>query len=121
MLFYKKDNNLTACKFCNKSRFEDKRHGVGRFKNVPVKIMLYFPITPMLKRLYASTKTAIQIRWNHENKSVDDVLHHPFDGEAWKHFNDRYPDFVDGPRNVRLSLCANGFTPYIQVSTHHYS
>ena len=49
MMFYKEDSNLIACKFCNKSRFEAKRHGVGRFKNVPMKIMLYFPITPMLK------------------------------------------------------------------------
>ena len=82
MLFYKEDSNLTACKFCNKSRFEAKRHGVGRFKNVPVKKMFYFPITPRLKRLFASTKTASQMRWHHENKSVDGVLRHPSDGNA---------------------------------------
>jgi hypothetical protein len=53
MLLYKEDSNLTACKFCNKSRFEAKIHEVGRFKNVPVKKTLYFPITPRLKQLYA--------------------------------------------------------------------
>ena len=67
MLYHKEDSNLTACKFCNKSRFEANRHGVGRFKIVPKKRMFYFPITPRLQRLYTSTKTASQRRWHHEN------------------------------------------------------
>ena len=121
MLFYKEDSNLTACKFCHKLRFEPKRNGIGRFKNVPVKRMFYFPITTRLQRLYASTKTASQMRWHHENKGVDGVLCHPSDGETWKHFNGCYPEFSNEPRNVRLRLCADGFTPYIQASAHPYS
>jgi hypothetical protein len=113
MLYYKEDSNLTTCKFCNKSRFKANRHGVGRFKSVPKKRMFYFPITPRLQCLYASTKTESQMRWHHENKRVDGVLRHPSDGEAWKHFNDCYPDFANEPRNVRLGLCVDGFTPYI--------
>jgi len=38
---------------------------------------------------------------------------HPSDGEAWKHFNGIHPEFASEPRNVRLGLCADGFTPYM--------
>ncbi|WMV45287.1 hypothetical protein MTR67_038672 [Solanum verrucosum] len=40
------------------------------------------------------------------------VLSHPSDGEAWKHFDNVYPDFASEPRNVRLGLCSDGFTPF---------
>jgi len=34
---------------------------------------------------------------------------HPFDGEAWKHFNSVHPHFSVESRNMRLGLCTNGF------------
>jgi hypothetical protein len=34
---------------------------------------------------------------------------HPFDGEAWKHFNSMHPHFSAKSRNVRLGLCTDGF------------
>ena len=39
---------------------------------------------------------------------------HPSDGEAWKHFDETFPDFAVEPRNVRLGLCVDGFTPFGQ-------
>nr|XP_027186018.1 uncharacterized protein LOC113784049 [Cicer arietinum] len=48
-------------------------------------------------------------------------LRHPSDGEAWNHFDAKYPNFANEPRNVRLGLCSDGFTPYIQVSSSPYS
>jgi len=48
-------------------------------------------------------------------------LQHPSDGKAWKHFDNVYPDFAADPRHVRLGLCSDGFTPYVQASTSPYS
>jgi len=62
-----------------------------------------------------------QIRWHYENNTNDDVLRHPSDGKAWKHFDSVYPEFAAKPHNVRLGLCYDGFTPYIQASASPYS
>lgn len=45
---------------------------------------------------------------------------HPSDGEAWKHFDRTYPLFAAEPRNIRLGLCSDGFTPH-SVSAAPYS
>ncbi|XP_073221455.1 uncharacterized protein [Cicer arietinum] len=102
-------------------RFIPRRIGTGKYKDVPAKRMFYFPIIPRLQRLYASTESAAEMRWHHENKKSSNVLHHPSDGKAWKYFDDVYPDFASDPRNVRLGLCSDGFIPYIQVSASLYS
>ena len=39
---------------------------------------------------------------------------HPSDGEAWKHFDKLHTDVASEPCNVRLGLCADGFTPFGQ-------
>jgi hypothetical protein len=82
MLFYKEDNTLSSCKFCNAPRFVPSNPGMDRHKDIPVKIMFYFAITLRLQRLYASSKTASQMRWHHENKIVDGVLRHLSDDKA---------------------------------------
>jgi hypothetical protein len=94
---------------------------MGQYKDVPAKRMFYIPITPRLKRLHASIETAKQMRWHHLNSSGSVVLRHPSDGKAWKHFDMMYPGFASEPRNVRLGLCSDGFTPYIQASSTPYS
>ena len=42
----------------------------------------------------------------------DDVMQHPPDSIAWKHFNDVHPDFVIEIRNANLGLCTDGFQPF---------
>nr|XP_012567360.1 uncharacterized protein LOC105851255 [Cicer arietinum] len=121
MLYYKDDNKLSECKICHSPRFIPRRTGMGKYKDVPAKRMFYFPIIPRLQRLYASTESAAEMRWHHENKKSSNVLRHPSDGKAWKHFDNVYPDFASDPRNVRLGLCSDGFTPYIQASASPYS
>ena len=44
------------------------------------------------------------------------VLFHPSDGEALKHFNRTHSNFSAEPRNARLSLCANEFSPFSQYA-----
>ena len=43
-------------------------------------------------------------------------MRHPSHGEVWQHFDQTYPDFASDPHNIRLGLCANGFTPNNQFS-----
>ncbi|WVZ15584.1 hypothetical protein V8G54_013150 [Vigna mungo] len=54
-------------------------------------------------------------------RSSNGVLHHPFDGEAWKHFDRVHLDFAIEPRNARLGLCSDGFNLYVQASNIPYS
>uniref|UniRef100_A0A803ND11 Transposase n=1 Tax=Chenopodium quinoa TaxID=63459 RepID=A0A803ND11_CHEQI len=52
----------------------------------------------------------------HENYHL---LHHQVDGQAWKKFDSLYPKFVDDPRNVRLGLATDGFSPFNSMSIVH--
>jgi hypothetical protein len=61
------------------------------------------------------------MRWHRNNISNPNILRHPSDGKAWKHFDEVYPDFALESRNVRLGLCSDGFTPYTQASSSPYS
>ncbi|XP_060190439.1 uncharacterized protein LOC132619603 [Lycium barbarum] len=116
MLYYKDDEGLECCKFCGRARFKRTRSG----KRVAVKAMHYLPLTPRLKRLYASNSSAPHMRWHSENRRPPGVMCHPSDGEAWKHFDTTYPDFAAETRNIRLGLCSDGFTPH-SVSAAPYS
>ena len=116
MLYYKDDIDLESCKFCGKYRYMKTSNG----KKVPIKAMHYLPLIPRLKRLYASNRSAPHMRWHHEHRRPPGVMCHPSDGEAWKHFDRTYPLFAAEPRNIRLGLCSDGFTPH-SVSAAPYS
>ena len=73
--------------------------------------MWYFPLIPRLKRLYSSMATTSHVRWHNENQRDPNVMCHPSNGEAWKHFDTMHPEVSQDPRNVRLVLCSNGFSP----------
>ncbi|GAU35269.1 hypothetical protein TSUD_324070 [Trifolium subterraneum] len=127
MLFYDNefgtnDGALEECKFCNAPRYQVCNSDVHRTqKRVSVKSMFYLPIIPRLQRLFASMQTASQMTWHYYNKTNSNVMRHPCDGLAWKHFDAMHRDFAEDPRNVRLGLCSDGFTPYIQASASPYS
>ncbi|XP_074321483.1 uncharacterized protein LOC141658307 [Silene latifolia] len=76
------------------------------------KPIILFPIGPRLQRLYANKDIAAQMRWHYENPRANGIMSHPSDGEAWKHFDKQHPDFANDPRNVRLGLCTDGFSPF---------
>lgn len=120
MIFWKTDADLESCKFCGAARFKSTKKP-GR-KQVPFRQMFYLPIADRLKRLYQSKKTASHMRWHKEHYSTQDsnVMSHPSDGEAWKHFNQVYPDFANESRNVYLGLCTDGFNPF-GMSGQNYS
>ena len=112
MLFWKEDINLRHCKICNQERYKPRKK---KGKEVPYKRMHYLPITPRLQRLYASSVTAQHMRWHGMRTQEEGTLTHPADGDAWKHFDQKYPDFTSEIRNVRLDLCMDGFSPFSKI------
>jgi len=47
-----------------------------------------------------SPRTAEHMTWHQSHNAVDGEMVHPFDGEAWKHFNSVHPHFLTESRNV---------------------
>jgi hypothetical protein len=47
-----------------------------------------------------------------KNRSRDDVLRMPADGFALNYIEEKWPIFKEEPRNVRLSLAADGVNPF---------
>ncbi|XP_028087696.1 uncharacterized protein LOC114288392 [Camellia sinensis] len=95
-LFWKESANLKKCPTCDACRYNLNDNGG---KKIPHKVLRYFPLTPRLKRLYMSKKTAANMRWHNEKHVDDDILRHPADGEAWKDFDKQHPTFSDDSRN----------------------
>ncbi|XP_012829657.1 PREDICTED: uncharacterized protein LOC105950835 [Erythranthe guttata] len=110
ILFWKEHERLDSCPVCKESRWKVND---GKGKQVPHKILRYFPLKPRLRRLYMSRKTASDMRWHKDGKiEEDDMMIHPADSNAWKDFDEQYPSFAKDPRNVRLGLATDGFNPF---------
>ncbi|XP_071739517.1 uncharacterized protein [Rutidosis leptorrhynchoides] len=114
-LFYKEYKDLDNCPICEESRWKAER---TTGKKVANKVLRYFPITPRLKRLYSSRHTAKYMTWHVTGQCKEEgKMRHPVDGRAWKEIDQRYPDFAQEPRNVRLGLAADGFNPFGNMNT----
>nr|GEZ65958.1 hypothetical protein [Tanacetum cinerariifolium] len=86
-------------------------------KKVPKKVLCYFLIIPILKRLYKSSHIAKEMTWHATRKCTEpDKMQHPVDGRAWKNFGTKYLNFAKEPRNVRLGLAADGFNSFGNLS-----
>lgn len=107
MLYYKENIDKEKCDFCNTPRYENGSN------KVPRKVLRYMPIKDRLQRLYAHEEIAKLMKWHKECSSSDSgKMVHPRDGEAWQQFDLDFPTFAQDPRNVRLGLATDGFTPY---------
>ena len=81
------------------------------------KMLRHFPLKDRLKCLYVSCHTATEMTWHVRGRSKDkDLMRHPVDGKKWKEFDEKYPDFVQEPTNVRLRLASDGFNPFGNMS-----
>jgi len=110
MIYYFENAELTEWMTCGHSHYKP-RTGMGK-NLVAYKKFRYFPITPRLQRLFMSPRTAEHMTWHQLHNTVDGVMVHPSDGEAWKHFNSVHPHFSAESRNVHLGLCTDGFNPF---------
>lgn len=113
---------LEECKFCKSLMYLVRDKEVDRKKKwVAVKSMFYLSIIPRLQRMFSSMHSASQMTWHHTNTISSGMMRHPCDGEAWRHFDRVHPKFVVELRNVRLGLCSESFSPYIQSPAIAYS
>jgi len=110
MIYYLENAELTEWMTCGHSCYKP-RTGMGK-NLVAYKKFRYFLITPRLQRLFMSPRTAEHMTWHQLHNTVDGVLVHPSDGEAWKHFNSVHPHFSAESRNVHLGLYTDGFNPF---------
>jgi hypothetical protein len=85
MLYYLENVELSKCITCEHS-CDKPRTSRGRTL-VAHKNLRYFSITPKLQWLFMSRKTVEHMTRHQSHDTVDGVVVHPFDGEAWKHFN----------------------------------
>jgi len=100
---------ILACKFCETERFQN---GNGCGWGSPFTKMHYMSLIPRLQQLYASKKSAQRRLWHKNHVTQASVITHSSEGEVWKHFDKIHASFVAKMRDIRLSLCATGFSPY---------
>ena len=75
-------------------------------------MLYYFPLIPRLQRLYALKATAMDMRWHTEHDKKDGMICHPFEVEAWKHFDHIHPLLASEAQSIRLGLCIYMFQPF---------
>ena len=123
MLYRKENENYDFCKVCHTSRWKQQSNESNgednKDRNIPVKVVRYFPLKPRLQRLFMSSKTASLMRWHVEERTNDGILRHPADSPAWKNFDQNHPDFSCDCRNVRLGLSSDGFNPFKTKNIAH--
>ena len=115
-LFWKDYASLDKCPHCGESRYRlNDRKG----KQIPHKVLRYFPLKARLQRLFLSKHTAEDMRWHKDKRcETEGILRHPADAEGWKHF-DEHPCFALDTQNVRLTLSSDGFNPFGNMSTSY--
>jgi hypothetical protein len=83
--FWKEHINGKKCLKCGKSRFFEviNEDGEEVMTEIAYKQLHYMSLTPQLKRLFISKKTAMHMRWHKEGEQENkDVMVQPSDGEA---------------------------------------
>ncbi|XP_028061843.1 uncharacterized protein LOC114265279 [Camellia sinensis] len=116
VLFWKENATLEKCSTCQASRY---RVNDSKGKKIPHEILRYFSLTPRLRRLHMSRKTAKDMRWHNDKRVDDGVGRYPADCKEWKEFDLHYPQFSQETRNVRLDLATDGFNPFGNMSTSY--
>jgi hypothetical protein len=113
MIFYKEHRDETKCLKCGKLRFIEVVNEDGEKVTMKTthKQLRYMPLTPRMKRLFISKKTAGHMRWHKKGVCENDhVMVHPSDSEAWKTLDDFDADFTRDARNVLIGLATTGFS-----------
>ncbi|XP_056697947.1 uncharacterized protein [Spinacia oleracea] len=125
MLYWEENANATSCHVCDMPRWKsndtenDTPLENGKIHRIPKKILRYFPIKRRLQRLFMCQETASYMTWHTSGRENDHLLQHQVDGKAWKEFDSLYPNFAEDPRNVKLGLATDGFSPFNSMSIAH--
>jgi hypothetical protein len=115
MLFWKEHGREQKCLKCGKSRYVElvNKDGEKVVTKVAHKQLRYMPLTPRVKHLFLSRKTAMHMRWHKDCMDRQDgLMVHPSDGDAWNALDNFDPEFASDTINVRIGLATDGFTPF---------
>jgi hypothetical protein len=119
MFSWKEHANEKKCLKCGQSRFVEvvTKDGEKVMTEVTHKQLRYFSITPPLKRLFISKRTARYMRWHKEGiRENDRLVVHPSDGEAWKVLDSFDAYFASDARNICFELAIDDFDPFSTTS-----
>ncbi|XP_078166495.1 uncharacterized protein LOC144561406 [Carex rostrata] len=112
MLYYKDRAEKTKCDECGEPRYKPSGPNKNA-KPVAKKTLRFLPITPRLQKLYMTRSNAVKMRWHKEGfREKPGIMLHPSDGEAWKYFERKYPEFAKEVRNVWMGITTDGFMPF---------
>ena len=113
ILFRKQYANHDNCPVCGLSRWKDPAR-----KKIPQKVLRHFPLVPRLKRMFLSKKGAEEAQWHELKRQPNEKeLSHPKDGDVWKDFDEKFPEFAKDARNFRLGIATDGFNPFGNFNT----
>ena len=57
------------------------------------------------------------MQWHAQNKRTNGKHLFVVDSKMWMEFDNRWPDFSQDPRNMRLGLALDGVNPFLDQST----
>ncbi|KAL4010655.1 hypothetical protein IC575_027666 [Cucumis melo] len=118
---YKKKEfvNATECLECGQSRWKNVKDRNEERKQIPSKVIWYFPPIPRFKRLFRSIECTANLTSHASERIEDGKLRYPADSPAWKLVDFKWPDFSSKPRNLRLALSADGVNPHGDMSSKY--
>ncbi|XP_057775556.1 uncharacterized protein LOC130994528 [Salvia miltiorrhiza] len=118
ILYRKEFKDANDCPTCGMSRWKTntKTKGVSR---VPSKVLWYFPPIPRFRRMFRTPEICKELTWHSDGRTRDGILRHPADAPAWKLVDNKWPDFGQEPRNLRLALAADGMNPHSMMSSNY--
>ncbi|KAA0033182.1 hypothetical protein E6C27_scaffold1276G00260 [Cucumis melo var. makuwa] len=111
--------NATECPECGQSRWKNVKDRNEERKQIPSKVIWYFPLIPRFRRLFRSIECAENLTWHAIERIDDGKLRHPADSPAWKLVDFKWPDFDSEPRNLRSALSADGVNPHGDMSSKY--
>lgn len=118
ILYRKEFANLNECPTCGVSRWKTRNGRSSKCQTkVPKKVLWYFPPIPRFRRLFQSPETARNLTWHDNSRVKDGNLRHPADSPAWQLIDNKWPDFAQEPRNLRLALSSDGINPHSTLSS----
>jgi len=123
MLYKKEFEDLKKCPKCGLLQYKQKRNsedsGQIEKEGSALKVVWYFPIVPILKRLFANPKEGNNLRWDATERRCDGLLRHPVDSMQWKNIDQKFFKFGQECRNVMFGLQTDGMNAFSNLSTNH--
>lgn len=115
IIYYGQHASKSECPECGTSRYRIDQVT----DKVPRKVLRHIPIIPRFQRLFRDKNIAEFMDYHARQRSEDGVRRMPADGSAFKDINERWPIFKEEPRNVRLSMAADGVNPFGELRTNY--